>query len=78
MLVAPVQHRPATPEHAIHRARESRTDALHPAAERVFAMGLHDQVDVLLLEEVVHDTKPALRPRLCERASPFLQQPGVA
>src|SRR5262245_13454996 len=78
VVVAAVEHGPAPTARAIHRSRQPRCDALHPARERVFAMRLDDQMRVVSLERVVRDAEAALLARLRERAAPLAHEPGVA
>ena len=53
-------------EYAIDRARRPRGDRLHPAPERVFAVRLHHQVQVIALDRVVADAEFAALARAPE------------
>ena len=60
-VIAIDEHRTTKTEDPVHGAREARSDGLHPRCEVLAARRLHDQMRVIGLDRVVHDSEaPAL------------------
>ncbi len=57
MMVAIGKHAPFASRDPIHRPRQPRTDRFHAAAERDGILRLDDQVCVIPLQRVVHESK---------------------
>jgi hypothetical protein len=66
-VVAIAQHGPARSERAVHGAGEARAERLHPAAERLRAVGFDDEVRVVRLDRVFDDAEIAARAKRPER-----------
>jgi hypothetical protein len=49
-VVAPEQRRAFPPEDPVDRSREARCHGLHPARQRLLAVGLHDHVQMISLD----------------------------
>jgi hypothetical protein len=56
-VVALREHRPAPTEDAAHGPRQTRSERLHPAAERDSVVCLHDEMCVVRLQRVLHDAE---------------------
>ena len=70
LVVIPVgQHLPGAPapDRPVDREREQPRQPLHPAPERRDAVGLDDQVRVIVLDRVVHEPEVRSRARAPER-----------
>src|SRR4030095_2143204 len=78
MVIAAIEYGSAAPADAVHRTREARTDALHPACERVLALRLDDQVRVIALKGVVRDAEAAAFARFGEGAAPLADERTAA
>jgi hypothetical protein len=66
-VIATVEHRPLASEDSIHCPRNARPNALHPASEGRRSLGFDEHVDVIVLDRVVNDAKPAATNALAER-----------
>src|SRR5262245_34975304 len=53
-----VPNPPRTTEHAIDCAREANRHSHEPAGKRALVVGLHEQMQMVLLHRKMHDTKP--------------------
>ena len=78
MVVALVEHPPADPEGAMHRARDPRADGHHPSPELLRSPGLDQEVHVVALEREVHDPERALLCGSSERPLHFTYDPAVS
>jgi hypothetical protein len=75
VVVAAVENRSTAAKDAVDRPRETRSDALQPIAERMNALRLDQQVDVVVLERVVDDPEARTARDLTERALHLAHQP---
>jgi hypothetical protein len=67
--VVPVgEHATAKSEDPVHGSRKARSDRLHAPGQVFSAGGFHDRVEVIRLDRVVSDAKPAALAR-CAQAS---------
>jgi hypothetical protein len=57
-VVAVSEDTAATIRDAVHGAGQPGTDRFHTASERLAVVGLDDEVCVIALERIVHQTKP--------------------
>ncbi len=60
-MIAPVPDRAASPERAVHSARDADRDAAEAAHEHRSIVGFDDHVDVILLNAELYDPETAVR-----------------
>ncbi len=78
-MVVPIgEDTPATPSDPVDRSSEARADRLHPTPERFVIVGLDDQMGVVPLQRVVHQTKPGSDATVSEGALDFPHDSGGA
>jgi hypothetical protein len=73
--VVPIyQHGTSTPEGAIHSSCQTRAKSLHTAPQRRRSVCLDDQVRVIGLQRIVHESEPASLTCSCETRLDFANE----
>ena len=74
VVVAAVENRSPSIEDAVHGPSEARGQALHPIAQGRDALRFDEQVDVIVLQRIVHDAEVCASRDRAERVLHFANQ----